>query len=60
MTSKKLTFKECNCQQAELIQKHRNRIRSEGREPTSQDDINWIKKYAKRFREDLKKLGLCE
>lgn len=60
MVNGKLTIQEINTQQCQLMMNHRERVLKQTPEvPTNLIDIQWIQKYAKRFRNDLVNLGLA-
>lgn len=60
MVHGKLTIQEINSQQCQLMMNHRERAIKSGTDlPTHQIDLQWVAKYAKRFRDDLVKLGLA-
>lgn len=59
MVHGKLTLEEINQRQASLMQRHRDRVLASGSSlPKHIIDIQWIRNYAKRYREDMVKLGL--
>ena len=60
MKNGKLTLLEINQRQAILMQKHRDRELAQGTDlPNHLIDLKWIRLYAKRFREDMVRLGLA-